>query len=106
MSYIAHYPEITPNGSLSIVLEVFANFTAAVEGHEKVALPIDNLFDIIRSLEHIFDGFVMNDNDLGLALRILENITKLHYFHAIVELLIESKIFPQLLEILNETELD
>ena len=53
MAFLHHYPTDI-GGVVSIILEIFKNFTATIEGSENISLPQFEQFKIIKKLEVCF----------------------------------------------------
>jgi hypothetical protein len=102
--YISHYQQdLIP--ILPTIFEVFANFTATIEGCEKVSLTVSNIFDILTKLEVLLDHYTIEYPDIAIVTRVLENILKMHTFSAMAELLSKSKIISCLVDLLKEVNI-
>lgn len=69
-----------------------------------MCLPIEDLFNIIERLAQIMKAFELGSDDLIMAMRIIENILKLHNFNAIAVMIISSSLVPCLLDVVKSMD--
>jgi hypothetical protein len=62
------------------ILEIFANFTAKIEGYEKSILSVTDLFTVIEKLSLILHNYNLDGPAMGNLMRALSNMFQTHYF--------------------------